>query len=188
MVKDGSLIVRHRSCAQASVTRARGFPRVAHTSAHRVAPTSPFMSATVKKPGRPMDRTRWQKRCCTCSWGAYMKGNVCATRDPRGLDLRPGTHIMTGTENGGRSGYAALCYPLLVRRAKSRGPHTAEVRATLAPSRRRDTWLPDSALASGVQHCGSGRLVGCILLWLRMPKWESWLMNNREQKWKSRRT
>jgi hypothetical protein len=103
MVKDGSLIVRHRSCAQTSVTRARGFPRVAHTSAHRVAPTSPFMSATVKKPGHPMDRTRWQKRCCTCSWGAYMKGNVCATRDPRGLDLRPGTHIMIGTENGGRS-------------------------------------------------------------------------------------
>jgi hypothetical protein len=31
---------------------------------------------------------------------------------------------MTGTENGGRSGSAALCYPLLVRGAKSRGDLT----------------------------------------------------------------
>jgi hypothetical protein len=148
MVKDGSLIVRHRSCAQASVTRARGFPRVAHTSAHRVAPTSPFMSATVKKPGRPMDGTRWQKRCCTCSWGAYMKGNVCATRDPRGLDLRPGTHIMIGTENGGRSAPPRCATRSNSQSEKPRRPHTAEVRATLAPSRRRDTWLPDGALAA----------------------------------------
>ena len=37
------------------------------------------------------------------------------------------------------------------------------------------TWLPDGALASGVQNCGCERAGGGILLWLRMPKWKSWL-------------
>ncbi len=34
-----------------------------------------------------MHRTRWQ-RCCACSWGAYMKDNVCATREESGKDAR----------------------------------------------------------------------------------------------------
>jgi|GEM_PF-2254401 hypothetical protein len=35
---------------------------------------------TVKKPGQAMDRTRQKKRYRACSWDAYMKDNVCATR------------------------------------------------------------------------------------------------------------
>ena len=46
----------------------------------RVTPTSHFMSATVKKPEQAADGTR-QQRCCPCSWGAYIKGNVFAARD-----------------------------------------------------------------------------------------------------------
>ena len=36
------------------------------------------VSATLKRPGQATDRTR-QRGCCACSWGAYMKDNVCAT-------------------------------------------------------------------------------------------------------------
>ena len=48
----------------------------------RVAPTLPFMSATVKKPGQAKDRTRGQG-CCACCRSAYMKNNVCATPIPQ---------------------------------------------------------------------------------------------------------
>jgi len=36
-------------------------------------------------------------------------------------------------------------------------------------------WLPDGALASGVQIVVANEPMGCILLSLRMPKWKSWL-------------
>ena len=44
----------------------------------RVAPTLPFMSVNVEKPGPARVRTRGQRRCARCR-SAYLKGNVCAT-------------------------------------------------------------------------------------------------------------
>jgi len=40
------------------------------------------MSATFKKAGEAVDGMRRQK-CRACWWGAYMKDNVCVTRDER---------------------------------------------------------------------------------------------------------
>ena len=34
-------------------------------------------------------------------------------------------------------------------------------------------WLPDSAVASGAKIAVGNESVGCILLWIRMPKWKS---------------
>jgi len=70
----------------------------------RVPPTSHFMSATVKKPRQATDWTR-QQRCRPCSWGAYIKGNVCATRghgfvtppriEPPAFKNRLGRHLLS---------------------------------------------------------------------------------------------
>ena len=58
----------------------RGGEGVSTNMNARVAPTLPLMSATVKKPGQVRVRTRGQ-RGCVCCWSAYMKSNVCATRE-----------------------------------------------------------------------------------------------------------
>jgi hypothetical protein len=53
--------------------------------------------------------------------------------------------------------------------------HGKRLKVPFDSIRKAHAWLPDGGLASGVQNCGGERAVGCMLLWLGMPKWKTWL-------------
>ena len=54
--------------------------------------------------------------------------------------------------------------------------HGKQIKVPVGSIPKAHTWLPDGALAYEVQTAVANKPVGRILLWLRMPKWKSWLI------------